>query len=98
MRRFAQVSALERRIAAAQPNCKSLHWVVPSAVIVTFLASAISGAWKHVSKRSGNEYLSPSILAPELGHRTLYANLGKMPGQDNLNVFSIIWNTDDDRG
>ena len=33
-----------------------------------------------------------------LGRRTLYANLGKMPGQDNPNVFSIIWNTDDDRG
>ncbi len=58
----------------------------------------IGAAWKRVSKRSGNEYLSLSIQAPELGRRTLYANLGKMPGQDNPDVFSIIWNTDNDRG
>ncbi len=42
MRRSAQISALEKRMAEAQPNCKSLRLLVPSELIATFSTSAIS--------------------------------------------------------
>ena len=58
----------------------------------------IGAAWKRTSERSGNDYVSLSFEAPEFGRTRLFANLGRMPGQDDPNVLSIIWNADDSRG
>ena len=57
----------------------------------------IGAAWKRMSERSGNEYVSLSFEAPEFGRTRLFANLGKMPGQDDPNLLSVIWNADDCR-
>lgn len=52
----------------------------------------IGAAWNRRSISSGNEFVSMSIAAPEFGDRTLYANLGRMPGSKDKNEFAIIWN------
>jgi uncharacterized protein (DUF736 family) len=49
----------------------------------------IGAAWVRIN-REGDEYVSLSISAPELGRR-IFANLGKVPGQDD-DVFALIWN------
>jgi uncharacterized protein (DUF736 family) len=50
----------------------------------------IGAAWVRTN-RDGDDYISLSIAAPELGRR-IYANLGKAPGQDDPDVFALIWN------
>lgn len=50
------------------------------------------GGWKRIGKESGEEYVSLSFAAPELGTKSLYANLGKAAGQDDPDVFAVIWN------
>jgi transposase len=43
-----------------------------------------------LGQMSGKESLS--ISAPELGSKTLYANLGRAAGETNPNVYALIWN------
>lgn len=50
----------------------------------------IGAAWVRVN-RGGEDYVSLSIFAPELG-RKICANLGKAPGQDDPDVYALIWN------
>ena len=45
-----------------------------------------------MSESSGNEYVSLSLAAPEFGPRKLYANLGRAAGQEDRDVFAVIWN------
>ena len=52
----------------------------------------IGAAWIRKAISSGKEFVSLSIAAPEFGDRTLYANLGKMPGAKDDKEFAIIWN------
>ena len=44
---------------------------------------------------SGKSYVSLSLAAPEFGPRKLYANLGRAAGQDDDDVFALIWNPAD---
>jgi len=55
----------------------------------------VGAAWVRKSESSGKDYISLSIAAPEFGPRRLYANLGKAAGQDDENVFALIWNPSD---
>lgn len=55
----------------------------------------IGAAWTRVAETSGKEYVSVSIAAPEFGPKKLYANLGKAAGQDDDDVFALIWNPRD---
>ncbi len=55
----------------------------------------VGAAWGRTSESSGKEYVSLSIAAPEFGPKKLYANLGKAAGQDDDNVFALIWNPRD---
>ncbi|WP_028793083.1 DUF736 domain-containing protein [Thalassobaculum salexigens] len=50
----------------------------------------LGAGWKNVGQRSGNEYISLTLQAPEFG--TIYANLGKAAGQDEEDVYALIWN------
>ena len=50
----------------------------------------IGAAWVRTN-RDDDQYVSLSISAPEIG-RKIYANLGRAPGQDDPDVFAIIWN------
>ena len=47
------------------------------------------------SKPPVTPYISLSLAAPEFGPRKLYANLGRAAGQDDDNVFAVIWNPAD---
>jgi uncharacterized protein (DUF736 family) len=48
-----------------------------------------------VSENTGNKYVSLSLSAPEFGRHRLYANLGRAAGQEDPDVFAIIWNPQD---
>ena len=52
----------------------------------------IGAAWNRKAISTGKEFVSLSLAAPEFGDRTLYANLGRMPGSKDKTEFSIIWN------
>lgn len=55
----------------------------------------LGGGWIRTGEVSGNEYIRLAMSAPELGPRTLYANLGRSAGQDDDDAFAIIWNPGD---
>ena len=55
----------------------------------------IGAGWIRTGQISGKEYVALSIAAPELGARTLYANLGRAAGQTDPDVFALIWNPQD---
>jgi len=55
----------------------------------------VGAAWVRKSASTGKEYVSLSIAAPEFGPKKLYANLGRAAGQDDKNVFALIWNPRD---
>lgn len=50
----------------------------------------VGAGWKRTGEKSKKEYLSCSVSAPEFG--TLYFNLGREAGQDDDDVFALIWN------
>ena len=52
----------------------------------------IGAAWIRKAISTGKDFVSVSLAAPEFGDKTLYANLGRMPGSKDKNEFSIIWN------
>lgn len=53
----------------------------------------IGAGWNRRAETSGRDYVSLSLAAPEFGPRRLYANLGRVPGDDER--FAIIWNPAD---
>ena len=55
----------------------------------------IGAGWVRTGETSGKEYVSLSLAAPEFGPRKLYANLGRAAGQDDEDVFAVIWNPAD---
>ena len=55
----------------------------------------IGAGWMRTGETSGKPYVSLSLAAPEFGPRKLYANLGKAAGQDDEDVFALIWNAAD---
>jgi hypothetical protein len=42
--------------------------------------------------RTRREVTRRSFSAPELGSKTLYANLGRAAGETDPNVYALIWN------
>jgi uncharacterized protein (DUF736 family) len=52
----------------------------------------VGAGWVRKGETSGKDYISLSIAAPEFGPCKLYANLGRAAGQDDEDVFAIIWN------
>ena len=52
----------------------------------------IGAAWRKRSESSGQEYVSLSLSDPSFGPQKLYANLGRAAGQDDDDMFAIIWN------
>jgi uncharacterized protein (DUF736 family) len=45
-----------------------------------------------VGQDSQGEYVSLQLAAPEFGPKRLFANLGPAAGQDDKDMFAIIWN------
>ena len=55
----------------------------------------IGAAWNRVGRTSGKEYVSVSLEGPEFGQRPVYANLGRAAGQEDPDVFALIWSPTD---
>jgi uncharacterized protein (DUF736 family) len=55
-------------------------------------AVEIGAGWTKTGETSGKEYVSMSLADPAFGPKKLYANLGRAAGQDDENVFAVIWN------
>ncbi len=54
--------------------------------------TAIGAGWIKRGKTSGENYISLSLADPAFGPKKLYANLGPAAGQDDSNVYAVIWN------
>ena len=59
-------------------------------------AFEVGAAWVRNSERTGEEYLSVTIAAPEFGPRKLYANLVSVdaPGESD-HTHILLWNAQD---
>jgi uncharacterized protein (DUF736 family) len=55
----------------------------------------IGAGWSKKGETSGKDYVSLSLAAPEFGPKKLYANLGKAAGQEDENLYAVIWNAGD---
>ncbi|MBV9510544.1 MAG: DUF736 domain-containing protein [Caulobacteraceae bacterium] len=55
----------------------------------------LGAGWIKTGEQSGNPYVSLGIAAPEFGPRRIYVNLGRAAGQDDEDVFALIWNPAD---
>ncbi len=55
----------------------------------------IGAGWTRLGETSGREYVSLALAAPEFGPRRLYCNLGVAAGQDEPDVYALIWNPSD---
>jgi uncharacterized protein (DUF736 family) len=55
----------------------------------------IGAGWRKKGKTSGEDYISLSLADPSLGSKKLYANLGRAAGQDDKDLYAIIWNPAD---
>lgn len=51
----------------------------------------IGAGWIKKGKTSGEDYVSLTLQDPAFGK--LYANLGRAAGQDDEDVYAVIWNT-----
>lgn len=52
----------------------------------------VGAGWVKKGKTSGEDYISLSLADPAFGPKKLYANLGRAAGQDDDDVFALIWN------
>src|SRR3546814_17765354 len=52
----------------------------------------LGAGWIRTGERSGKEYVSLAIAAPEFGPRRIYVNLGRAAEQDDDDVYALIWN------
>ena len=55
----------------------------------------LGGGWVRTGEVSQREYVRLAMSAPELGPRTLYANLGRAAGHDDDDAYAIIRNPGD---
>ena len=76
------------------PNSAKVHENQPDFRVLT-KGFEIGAGWTRKGETSGKPYVSLSLAAPEFGPRKLYANLGKAAGQDDEEVFALIWNPAD---
>lgn len=79
-----QIVPVHDKSSATQPDYRVLSQSIE-----------IGAGWIRIGQISGKEYVALSIAAPELGSRTLYANLGRAAGQTDPDVFALIWNPQD---
>ncbi|WP_419808599.1 DUF736 domain-containing protein [Sphingomonas sp.] len=77
---------------AIVPNTNKARTVQPDYRVLSSDVE-IGAGWNRRAETSGRDYVSLSLAAPEFGPRRLYANLGRVPGDDER--FAIIWNPAD---
>ena len=55
----------------------------------------LGGGWLNIGEVSGREYIGLTLAHPDLGPRALKLKLGRAAGQDDDDVFALIWNAED---
>lgn len=55
----------------------------------------VGAGWVRTGQTSGADYICLSLADPVFGPKKLYANLGRAAGQDEKDVFAVIWNPSD---
>lgn len=55
-------------------------------------AVELGAGWIKTGERSGKDYVSLGLAAPEFGPRRIFVNLGKAQEQDDEDTFALIWN------
>ena len=76
------------------PNANKTADTQPDYRVLT-QGTEIGAGWTKKGETSGKEYVSLSLAAPEFGPKKLYANLGKAAGQDDEQLYAVIWNPAD---
>ena len=76
------------------PNTNKTTEVQPDYRVLT-QGIEIGAGWTKKGESSHKEYVSLALAAPEFGPRKLYANLGRAAGQDDENLYALIWNPND---
>ena len=74
------------------PNERKVEDDQPDFRVFTDDRVEVGAGWHRKGKNSGNAYVSLSLAAPEFGPRKLYCNLGMAAGQDDFNLYALIWN------
>lgn len=75
-----------------RPNLHKVNDRQPDFRIYASNDVEIGSARKKVGQGSQGEYVALQLAAPEFGPKRLFANLGPAAGQDDKDVFAIIWN------
>lgn len=78
-----------------EPNMSKKEDKHPDYRVTTKGNVEIGAGWIKKGSDSGKDYISLSLAAPEFGPKKIYCNLGKAAGQDDENVFAMIWNPAD---
>ena len=52
----------------------------------------VGAGWDNIGQVSGEKYVSLTLAHPDLGPRAYKVNLGRAAGQDDDNVYAMIWN------
>ena len=86
--------SLKKRIRIL-PNAAKETDAQPDFRVYTEDRVEIGGGWNRVGKASGNAYVSLTFAAPEFGSNKIYANLGRVAGQEDDNTLAILWNPRD---
>jgi len=55
----------------------------------------LGAGWLNISQVTGSEYLGLTLSHPDVGPRTIKCQLGRAAGQDDDDVFALIWNAED---
>ncbi len=74
-----------RSKGGAEPtDCGALSWPVE-----------LGAGWIKTGEQSGKDYVPLGLAAPKLGPWRTCAKLGRAAGQDDDDVFALIWNPAD---
>ena len=74
-----------------EPNSSKKDYKHPDYRVMT-KGFEIGVGWIKKGKESKKDYVSISLAAPEFGSKPIHCNLGKAAGQDDEDVFALIWN------
>ena len=62
---------------------------------VTCAGVEVGAGWNNINQTTRQPYVGLSLCHPDIGPRTYKVNLGRAAGQDDDDVFALIWNPED---
>ena len=62
---------------------------------VTCAGVEVGAGWNNINQTTKQPYVSLNLSHPDIGPRTYKVNLGRAAGQDDDDVFALIWNAED---